>query len=59
MDAQSPASRWRKEIDIILDQGPLATRILKALGPDPSREKIGEVYGKLSDHLARNVMFEG
>jgi gamma-glutamyl:cysteine ligase YbdK (ATP-grasp superfamily) len=58
MPVQSAAARWRKDIDYILTHGPLATRLLKTLGKETSREAIHEVYKRLPDCLARNVMFE-
>jgi carboxylate-amine ligase len=52
-----PMDKWRREIDVILKEGTLAQRILKALGPDQSRENIISVYKKLSGCLAQNKMF--
>lgn len=46
----------RREIDIILSQGTLSQRILKALGPDVSSENISRVYRRLCDCLAQNKM---
>lgn len=42
----------------ILRHGTLATRILKAVGPDPSPEQIREVYSRLGDCALSGTMFE-
>jgi len=47
----------RREIDVVLSQGTLSQRILKALGSDHSRENITSVYRHLCDCLAQNRMF--
>jgi gamma-glutamyl:cysteine ligase YbdK (ATP-grasp superfamily) len=49
--------KWTPEIDVILKQGTLAQRIMKAIGPDVSRENILGVYRQLSSCLALNKMF--
>ncbi|MBM3880886.1 MAG: glutamate--cysteine ligase [Verrucomicrobia bacterium] len=46
-------------LDIILGQGTLARRLLRALGSDSSREALRYVYGQLCDCLARGQMFVG
>jgi carboxylate-amine ligase len=45
------------EIDVILKQGTLAHRIMKAVGPQLSRENILSVYKQLASCLAQNKMF--
>ena len=40
-----------KIVDVILQHGPLARRILHALGPDWKRERLRFVYGELCDCL--------
>lgn len=42
---------------VILDQGPLARRILRALGPNPRREDLHSVYRGLCDCLANGTPF--
>jgi len=42
---------------VILDQGPLARRILKQTGIAPSRRRLTEVYGNLCACLAAGEMF--
>jgi carboxylate-amine ligase len=41
----------------VLERGTLATRILEALGPAPSREAILDVYRRLAGCLAENRLF--
>ena len=53
----STLSPWKNELDIILTQGPLAERILKALGADTSVGNIKAVYRQLGGCLAQNRMF--
>jgi len=48
---------WREPLQVILQRGPLARRILRAVGPDCSRARLHEVYGKLCDCLATGQMF--
>ncbi|MGC1242763.1 MAG: glutamate-cysteine ligase family protein [Chryseosolibacter sp.] len=47
----------RKEIDVVLNEGTLSSRIIKALGNDHSKENITTVYRHLCDCLAQNRMF--
>ncbi|MUP45748.1 glutamate--cysteine ligase [Gramella sp. BOM4] len=47
----------RKHIEFILQNGSLATRILKALRNDFSHENIVKVYDQLADCLQNNHMF--
>jgi gamma-glutamyl:cysteine ligase YbdK (ATP-grasp superfamily) len=49
--------RYRKELSVILKEGTLAQRIARALGKDPSKESIMNVYRKLSECLSQNKMF--
>jgi gamma-glutamyl:cysteine ligase YbdK (ATP-grasp superfamily) len=48
---------WRKEIDLILTEGTLSTRMINALEGDYSRDNIIALYKKLSGCLAQNKMF--
>jgi carboxylate-amine ligase len=50
---------WQPALDVILDQGCLARRILRATGAAPSRERLHAVYGELASCLARGEMFNG
>ncbi|WP_208012699.1 glutamate-cysteine ligase family protein [Christiangramia sabulilitoris] len=47
----------QKHIEFILQNGSLATRILKALRNDFSKVQIGKVYGRLAECLQENRMF--
>jgi hypothetical protein len=44
---------------LILNEGCLARRIVRALGPSPSRGRLREVYGRLADCLLDNQSFSG
>lgn len=44
-------------LTVILEQGPLARRLLHALGPEPGRDRLAEVYRQLGDCLVRGQMF--
>ncbi len=48
---------WDQQINVILTEGTLAYRIMKALGSDHSRENIIRVYKQLSGCLSQNRMF--
>ena len=48
---------WRPAIDMILAQGPLARRILRATGSDVDRKRLHAVYGELCDCLHQGRMF--
>jgi carboxylate-amine ligase len=54
-----PMSPWEAAIRTILDRGPLARRLLGALGPAPSRDAITATYRRLADCLHDNRLFEG
>jgi len=53
----APASPWREALALVLEQGPLARRILRALGPGPDRPRLRAVYGALADALAAGRPF--
>lgn len=53
----SPASR--EPLELILRQGPLAHRILRAVGEDCSRGHLQAVYRELCDCLEQGRMFTG
>lgn len=46
-----------ESIDTILNEGTLATRILKAVGTDFTEAKIKNVYSRLADCLQKNTVF--
>ncbi|MBX2946963.1 MAG: glutamate--cysteine ligase [Cyclobacteriaceae bacterium] len=49
--------RWRPELNILLNEGSLATRIVKALHGDLGRASVHKVYSQLADCLAQNKIF--
>lgn len=48
---------WDATLGLILERGPLARRILRALRPDPSRVRLHEVYRHLCDCLEAGRLF--
>jgi gamma-glutamyl:cysteine ligase YbdK (ATP-grasp superfamily) len=48
---------WRAVIDAIHDRGTLATRILAAAGPQPTRQRLAEVYRELAACLEEGRLF--
>ncbi len=48
---------WSEPLQVIVEQGCLSRRILRALGPDPSREQIEAVYRRLTVCLAEGKSF--
>ncbi len=57
-DAVSGAA-WREPLSAILEQGPLARRILRAAGADCSRARLQAVYAALCDCLEDGRMYTG
>jgi gamma-glutamyl:cysteine ligase YbdK (ATP-grasp superfamily) len=51
------ASPWREALEILVDEGPLARRIVRALGEKPSRAELFDVYGTLCDRLEEGRPF--
>jgi len=51
------AGAWDEPLAVLLDEGPLARRILAALGPDPGRRDLERVYRRLCDCLAVGATF--
>ncbi len=47
----------REPLETILDEGPLARRIINALGPDPDRDRLAAVYRELCDCLHEGNLF--
>lgn len=50
---------WRDAFAVLLQQGPLARRILRAAGQDFSREHLAAVYRALCDCLEEGRLFSG
>jgi len=48
---------WQQPIEVILQQGPLARRLIQALGADPDRQRLHSVYTRLCDCLAQGQLF--
>lgn len=57
-DAGFAPGWWRAPIDVILERGPLARRILRATGERPSRRQLRDVYATLCDCLRDGRLFE-
>lgn len=47
----------REAVALILEEGTLSTRILRALGPDVDRDGLVRVYRRLAESLSRNELF--
>lgn len=50
-------TRWEPELKVILQEGSLSERILKAVGQHPKEASIKKVYSQLAECLAQNRMF--
>lgn len=48
---------WRRPLQVMLERGPLARRILRAVGRDCAKVRLHEVYGELCECLASGEMF--
>ena len=48
---------WRDTVEVILERGTLATRIVQAAGPRPSRNGLREVYAGLAACLDEGRLF--
>lgn len=56
-DAANDDAWWRPAIDVILREGPLARRILRASGEAPDRARLHAVYAALCQCLEEGRMF--
>ena len=56
-DADSAHAWWRPAIDAILHEGPLARRILRAVGSNPDRDRLRVIYRALCQCLDDGRMF--
>ena len=54
-----PAGEWTGPLETILTRGPLARRLVAALGAEPGRPELAEVYGRLCGCLEENRTFDG
>jgi gamma-glutamyl:cysteine ligase YbdK (ATP-grasp superfamily) len=50
-------AEWAAPLAVLLEEGPLAARIARALGPAPPRDRLREVYTRLCRCLATGTMF--
>jgi carboxylate-amine ligase len=55
--AAPPRADWRPAAEVILREGTLSERILKASGEHPSRARLKSVYARLADCLERGELF--
>lgn len=49
--------QWAGPWQVLMEEGPLARRILHAVGNEPSRERLAAVYRQLCDCLEANEMY--
>jgi glutamate---cysteine ligase / carboxylate-amine ligase len=52
------ARLWRGTMEFVLTRGPLARRLLRAVGPRPSRAALHELYSALSEALETGKPFD-
>jgi carboxylate-amine ligase len=57
IENQTLPDLWREPLQVILDEGPLARRILQAVGGNYSRVNLEMVYRRLCDCLQEGRMF--
>lgn len=50
---------WQQPLQVILEEGTLSTRIMRAMQNDTSHETLKRVYGQLCECLDKNEMFIG
>lgn len=53
-----PGREWSGALEVILREGPLARRLIRAVGEDATRARLGEVFGVMCTCLERNEPFE-
>ena len=49
--------KWKPQLDVILDKGTLASRIVRSMNSDQSKHRLIDVYKQLAGCLAENRMF--
>jgi gamma-glutamyl:cysteine ligase YbdK (ATP-grasp superfamily) len=52
------ASIWRPVVEYVLTRGPLSRRLLRAVGPRPSRGALHELYSALAEALHEGRLFD-
>jgi glutamate---cysteine ligase / carboxylate-amine ligase len=50
---------WRPVIELILKEGNLAERIVRAVGSRPAHRQLRKVYRRLADCLQQGTLFQG
>jgi len=53
------SAHWHEPLRVMLEHGPLARRILRAVGPECSKARLQSVYRELCDCLEAGRMFVG
>jgi len=48
---------WKAALEAIVEEGCLATRLLRRLGPEPRRSRLSEIYEELAGCLAEGRLF--
>lgn len=56
---EDPAGEWTTALELTLERGTLANRLVAAAGDAPDRERLAAVFGALCGCLERNELFEG
>jgi carboxylate-amine ligase len=57
MTSLDSSAQWGEPLRVMLERGPLARRILRAVGPDCSKMRLQAVYRELCDCLDEGRMF--
>jgi carboxylate-amine ligase len=55
--SNSAVQHWRPQLEVLVNQGTLASRIVSSMGPQPTRDRILATYRKLAACLDQNKMF--
>ncbi len=58
-DSKYQINSYRDDVTLLVKHGCLARRLVKALGPNPSKETIASVYRRLCDLLPEGGFFNG
>lgn len=55
--SNSSVQHWRPQLDVLVTEGTLSSRIIRSLGGNPSLAEIQRTYKKIAGCLAQNKMF--